>query len=309
MVRTAAQSIHELRGVGNLLHRALRLPVEHHVNNNSRATRAEQQESIQTRAIGLGGYGVGSLFLDHRCCSGKHGQQIACRLHLRTELGWSETARRNAEPEPEPEQQPEPEPEPEPEQQPEPEPEQGMWSVPTRQRTLSGRISSAARRHSTAARPSQSDASPLAQSAAHRPPNPDNNKPSAHSLASFHQTEGGIRVTGGSAGSSSFIAAQPPPSSSCCARVQISSSIASSVPDVSSSLTLRATNGNDQRSRSRSRSRSRAWVGTDQRLRMALAVRFVMNLAALAPQFPMPNCRTCLTRWPSSAALQPRAST
>ena len=54
-----------------------------------------------------------------------------------------------------------------------------MWSVPTRQRTLSGRISSAARRHSTAARPSQSDASPLAQSAAHRPPNPDN-KPSAH---------------------------------------------------------------------------------------------------------------------------------
>ena len=123
------------------------------------------------------------------------------------------------------------------------------------------------------------------------------------------QSREGIRVTGGSAGSSSFIAAQPPPSSSCCARVQISSSIASSVPDVSSSLTLRATNGNDQRSRSRSRSRSRAWVGTDQRLRMALAVRFVMNLAALAPQFPMPNCRTCLTRWPSSAALQPRAST
>ena len=27
---------------------------------------------------------MGSLFLDHRCCSGKHGQQIACRLHLRT---------------------------------------------------------------------------------------------------------------------------------------------------------------------------------------------------------------------------------
>ena len=112
MVRTAAQSIHELRGVGNLLDRALRLPhVEHHTTLTTTAeqqepcNKIEQQESIQTRAIGLGGYGVGSLFLDHRCCSGKHGQQIACRLHLRTELGWSETARRNAEPEPEPEQQ------------------------------------------------------------------------------------------------------------------------------------------------------------------------------------------------------------
>ena len=187
MVRTAAQSIHELRGVGNLLDRALRLPhVEHPTltttaEQQEPANKIEQQESIQTRAIGLGGYGVGSLFLDHRCCSGKHGQQIACRLHLRTELGWSETARRNAEPEPEPEQQPEPE------------PEQGMWSVPTRQRTLSGRISSAARRHSTAARPSQSDASPLAQSAAHRPPNPNNNKPSAQSYK-FHQTEGGFAL-------------------------------------------------------------------------------------------------------------------
>ena len=116
MVRTAAKGIHELRGVGSLLDRALRLPhVEHPTLTKEPGNKIEQQESIQTRAIGLGGYGVGSLFLDHRCCSGKHGQQIACRLHLRTELGWSETARRNAEPEPEPEQQPEPEPEPEPE--------------------------------------------------------------------------------------------------------------------------------------------------------------------------------------------------
>ena len=178
-----------------------------------------------------------------------------------------------------------------------------MRSVPTRQRTLSGRTSSAARRHSTAARPSQSDASPLAQSAAHRPPNPHSKHLQPTLASPITRGDSRYRWLG------RFVLVHSRPATTLLLVLRAR-------PDLFLNRFQRprclleldpARSGNGQRSRSRSR--SRAWVGTDQRLRMALAVRFVMNLAALAPQFPMPNCRTCLTRWPSSAALQPRAST